>query len=331
MEIGVNYVNNLLKFKNSKDIEDRGGLKIPNLVVQGGIGSGKSCVIDVLTQRMEKILRVSGGIPSHPYIVKAAFTGTAAANIDGQTMTSAFSFNFGNQFFSLSDKKRDEKREVLQNLVAVVIDEYSMIKADMLYQLDLRLREIKESEVPMGGVALFFFGDILQLRPVMARWIMEKPEHDNFQISYTLDPLWQKADVILLVKNHRQESDKQYADLLNRVRIGKQNDKDIELLKTRVRQDGHPDLPENALRVMSTNQDVNRYNEIKLAMLEGEEQILEALILSKTQKELKPMVANTGAIKGSQLQKTLKLKIGAKVMLTTNVDTTDGLTNGTFG
>ena len=230
-------------FKNSKDIKDRGGLKIPNLVVQGGAGSGKSCVIDVLTQRMEKILRVSGGIPSHPYIVKAAFTGTAAANIDGQTMTSAFSFNFGNQFFSLSDKKRDEKREVLQNLVAVVIDEYSMIKADMLYQLDLRLREIKESEVPMGGVALFFFGDILQLRPVMARWIMEKPEHDHFQISYTLDPLWQKADVILLVKNHRQESDKQYADLLNRVRIGEQNDEDIELLKTRVRQDGHPDLP----------------------------------------------------------------------------------------
>ena len=162
----------------------------------------------------------------------------------------------------------------------------------------------------------------------MARWIMEKPEHDNFQISYTLDPLWQKADVILLVKNHRQESDKQYADLLNRVRIGKQNDKDIELLKTRVRQDGHPDLPENALRVMSTNQDVNTYNEIKLAMLKGEEQIMEALILSKTQKELKPMVANTGAIKGSQLQKTLKLKIGAKVMMTTNVDTTDGLTNG---
>ena len=96
------------------------------------------------------------------------------------------------------DQKRDQKREVLQNLVAIVIDEYSMIKADMLYQLDLRLREIKEKpDVQMGGVALFFFGDILQLRPVMARWIMEKPEHDNFQISYTLDPLWQKADVIL--------------------------------------------------------------------------------------------------------------------------------------
>ena len=100
MEIGVNYVNNLLKFKNSKDIEDRGGLKIPNLVVQGGIGSGKSCVIDVLTQRMEKILRASGGIPSHPYIVKVAFTGTAAANIEGQTMTFAFSFSFGNQFLN---------------------------------------------------------------------------------------------------------------------------------------------------------------------------------------------------------------------------------------
>ena len=100
VEIGVNYANNLLKFKNSKDIEDRGGLKIPNLVVQGGGGSGKSCVIDVLTQRMEKILRALGGIPSHPYIVKAAFTGTVAANIEGQTMTSAFSFSFGNQFLN---------------------------------------------------------------------------------------------------------------------------------------------------------------------------------------------------------------------------------------
>ena len=46
---------------------------------------------------------------------------------------------------------------------------------------------------------------------------------------------------------------------------------------------------------------------------------------------MKSFAGNTGAIKGSQLQKTLKLKIGAKVMMTTNVDTTDSLTNGTFG
>ena len=331
LEIGVNYAKNLVKAKNNKD-----GItssKVPNLVVQGGAGVGKSRVIEILTQRMEKILwgqiNPKGDNSNHPYIVKAAFTGTAAANIEGQTMTSAFSFNFGNTFFSLTDKSRDEKRTVLENLAAVVIDEYSMIKSDMLYQLNLRLQEIKQNNKLFGGVALFFFGDILQLRPVMAKYIMEMPADDTFHIAYTLENLWEAADVILLVQNHRQEGDKEYADLLNRVRIGEPTEDDIKLLKTRVRQDGDPDLPTNALRVMSNNKAVNQYNERRLAQLKGEEIILEALIINKTQKLT--AVENKGAIKGSQLQKTLKLKIGANVMLTTNIDTTDSLTNGTFG
>lgn len=59
--------------------------------------------------------------------------------------------------------------------------------------------------------------------------------------------------------------------------------------------------------------------------------VIEAVTLSKTQKQLKPKVENTGAIRGTQLQMTLRLKVGAKVMLTANVDTKDCLTNGTFG
>ena len=52
----------------------------------------------------------------------------------------------------------------------VIIDEFSMIKADMLYQLDMRLREVKEKpDLDFGGVAVFMFGDILQLRPVKAK------------------------------------------------------------------------------------------------------------------------------------------------------------------
>ena len=143
LDIGVDYAKNLVKAKNTKD--GMTSTLVPFVVIQGGAGAGKSNVIDILSQRMEKILRSSGDNPNHPYIVKAAFTGTAAANIEGQTMTSAFSFKFGNEFFSLADKVRDEKRTVLENLVAVIIDEYSMIKADMLYQLDLRLRELKET------------------------------------------------------------------------------------------------------------------------------------------------------------------------------------------
>jgi hypothetical protein len=60
---------------------------------------------------MEKIIRSPGDNPDHPYIIKAAFTGTAAANIKGQTLYSAFSISFGNEFVSLSDKARDERRD----------------------------------------------------------------------------------------------------------------------------------------------------------------------------------------------------------------------------
>ena len=234
-------------------------------MIQGGAGAGKSAVIDILAQRMDKILRKSGDNPDHPYIIKSAFTGTAAANIDGQTLTTAFSFNFGNKFYSLTDKARDQKRTQLENLEAIIIDEYSMIKSDLMYQLDLRLREIKERpDVPFGGVALFLFGDILQLRPVMERWIFEQPRNGDYHLSYMVDPLWQKAEVLMLVKNHRQGEDQDYANILNRIRIGQPTEEDIKILKTRVRQEGNPEIPDEALRVMSNNKDVNRYNKKRL-------------------------------------------------------------------
>ena len=104
-----------------------------------------------MTQCQERILRTSGDDPNQPYILKCAFTGTAASIIEGQTLHHAFSFSFGNEFFSLNDKTRDERRMSLKNLKILVIDEFSMVKADMLYQLDLRLKEVKENyDVPFG-------------------------------------------------------------------------------------------------------------------------------------------------------------------------------------
>ena len=92
VEIGVNYAKSLVKSAKSKCAP----VDAPFIVVQGGAGSGKSNVIDVLSQRIEKILRKSGDSPEQPYVVKAAFTGTAASNIQGQTLTTAFSLPFGN-------------------------------------------------------------------------------------------------------------------------------------------------------------------------------------------------------------------------------------------
>ena len=97
LNIGVNYAKTCVKVCSGLRIKT----KPPLLIVQGGAGSGKSTVIDAMTQQMERIFRTSGDNPNHPYILKVAFTGTAAAKIKGQTLHSAFSFNFGNEFLSL--------------------------------------------------------------------------------------------------------------------------------------------------------------------------------------------------------------------------------------
>ena len=118
VEIGIRYAKSVVKsLKTKNPLSD-----VPKLMVHGGAGSGKSTVINILKQWIQLILQTSGDNPDCPYVFITAPTGTAAANIKGQTLHSAFGFNFGNEHFSLSDKKRDEKRSQLHNLKAVIID-----------------------------------------------------------------------------------------------------------------------------------------------------------------------------------------------------------------
>ena len=181
-------------------------------------------------------------------------------------MHNAFCFNFGNQYLTLGDKSRDERRILLQNLQIVIVDEYSMIKADMLYQLDLRLRELKQNQdCPFGGIAVFFFGDIMQLRPVQSRYIFEEPLSEAFQLSYNLDPLWRKFTFVTLLKNHRQGEDGDYADILNRIRVGDIRQEDIDKLGERVI--GYDQIPDDALVVTCKNKEVNLFNEKRLCAI----------------------------------------------------------------
>ena len=119
----------------------------------------------------------------------------------------------------MSDKTRDMKRNALKNLKMLIIDEISMVKADMLYQLDLTLQEIKEKvDVPFGGVAIFCFRDLLQLQPVCGKFIFDIPQNSNYYLTHSLMPRWKMLKVLNLELNHRQGEDKQYADMLSRIR-----------------------------------------------------------------------------------------------------------------
>ena len=173
----------------------------------------KTFVIKTLAQWITTILLTSGDSTNFPYVLKSAFTGTAASLIEGVTLHSAFSFSFENKHYSLSDKNRDAKRTALKNLKMVIIDEISMVKADMLYQLDLKLQEITEKVgVPFGGVAIFCFGDLLQLQPVAGKFIFDIPQGSAYYLTHSLMPRWKMLKVLNLELNHRQGNDKQYAE-----------------------------------------------------------------------------------------------------------------------
>ena len=327
IEIGLSYAKDLVKFRAGKSCPP----VPPLLAIQGGAGSGKSHMIDILAQWIELTLRESGDNPNQPYVIKCAFAGTAAAKIGGQTITSAFNIGFGNKFQSLTDKTRDLKRGLLSNLSLLIIDEYSMVKSDMLYQLNLRLQELKQQpDVLFGNVAVFLVGDMLQLSPVKGRYLFQSPVNEAFEIFHSIAPLWKSFSPIVLRENHRQGEDRVFAEILNRIARGVQTKDDLEILSGKVAGKDST-LPSDALYIYSLNADVNEKNDAFLDMIDESEVTIDAIVRHSTIKNYKPLVERDGSIKGTPLQSQLKLKRGAEVMLTYNIDTCDGLTNGAFG
>ena len=210
----------------------------------GGARSGKSTVINAFAKWVHFILQKPGDDPDCPYIVISAFTGSAACNVNGQTLHSICSFNFGNEFLTLSEK-RDEKRKLFQYLEVFIIDEISLVDADMLYKIDLRLKEVKQNENPYGGVAIFCFGDLLQIKPVKGRYIFQEPKCPDFKLAHAVKSHWDQFQIVNLEENHRKGNDKTYADILNRIRIGEQTEEDIETLDKRVRTKNNPELKDS--------------------------------------------------------------------------------------
>ena len=328
LAIGVNYAKRLVTFSRASPNHKISKPSPPLVIVHGGAGSGKSKVIASLYNMMTHILQKEGDDPSCPYVVLTSFTGAASANINGQTLHSLFGFKFGSSFLSMSEKQRADKRLLFRDLKCVVIDEISMVSADLLYNLDLRLREITMRDIPFGGLSVFVFGDLFQLQPPKARYVFEQPTNKEHALAYSLRDLWKLFKVVTLEENHRQGEDKIYGDLLNRIRIGAHTEEDISLLETRIRPKSDPNL-NNALHIYGTNAKVNARNNSKLEEIEGELLDIKAKNASKTVRVFK--TNNAGCIKNTPFQDRLKLKIGAEVVLVHNVDTLDGLTNGSRG
>ena len=159
-----------------------------------------------------------------------------------------------------------------------------------------------------------------QLKPVRGRYIFQQPACEEYHAAYGdgTDSLWRSFDVINLTHNHRQGAEKDFADLLNRVRTGEQTEDDLETLKSRVRQEGDPELVD-CVRVNATVKETVQHNDEKLDKLPGKLYNIKSVNFTKTQTNFKPPVDKAGRIGDTQFQYVLSLKVGSRVMLIHNI------------
>ena len=130
-----------------------------NVFITGKAGTGKSTLLQYFRKNTLKD------------VVVLAPTGVAALNVGGQTIHSFFRFKPDITPDSVhSIRVRKQQRELYSKIEAVIIDEISMVRADLLDCIDAFLRRFgKDPEAPFGGVQMIFFGDLLQLPPVVTR------------------------------------------------------------------------------------------------------------------------------------------------------------------
>ena len=305
----------------------------PLLLVHGKAGTGKSHVIEVLSQLLEKLFRRSGDNPDNPYIIKLAFTGSAADLIAGQTINKTLGLPHGNTIRPLGDKMRDMRRTQLHNLRIIIIDEISLVSVDQLYQIHFRLsNDIKQNSLPFGNIAIVVLGDLLQIKPISGPFIFMDPANKAFQLYAEMQDIWKKFKSIELKTNHRSGEYHSYADLLNRVRIGEPTEEDIDLLNSRVVPRNSTDLPKDAVFISGENKIINDYNTRKLNDLDGDVYTRKADVFSRTKREIKsPKIGTSGLINGTNIPIITNFKIGSRIMLTYNIDVVDSLVNGSMG
>ena len=208
-----------------------------------------------------------------------------------------------------------------------------MVKVDMLYQLDLRLQEITQKEIPFGGISLFVFGDLMQLRPVLGRFIFDNPIREEYKTVHQAYPRWPMFQCTILEKNHRQGKDKDYGDLLNRMRIGMHTEEDLETLETRVRKKAEIDFKNIDLFIGGKLKPCTKLNENYIFKeMPGKLFKISSVNFDSSREDFKPKInEKDGSVGTTPFQDILCLKIGAKIMIIHNVDTLDKITNGQLG
>ena len=158
------------------------------------------------------------------------------------------------------------------------------------------------------------------------------PRVEEHQIRHELDPLWPKFSSIILEENHRQGDDKSYGDMLNRIRVEDHTDEDILALKERVFPMKSKEVQESQFYIAPLRVNVHKWNTEQLNKHKSEAFQIQAIHLDAMRKNFTPYVdEKDGVVGNTGFMDILTLKLKCPVMITTNINTSDGITNGSIG
>ena len=283
-----------------------------HLFITGRAGTGKSTLLHVFKNTTRK------------KCVVLAPTGVAALNAGGQTIHSFFGFPA--KFFMPEDIKKRKDTRLYRNMEVLIIDEISMVRADMIDHIDMFLRINRENMNPFGGVQIIFFGDLFQLPPVVAT-----PEEQNYFRTYYESPYFFSAKIFQpdpfnhtpfelegfeLNKIYRQEN-RHFIRLLDAVRLNQIDYDDLDDLNAR-----HvPNFNEKNyfITLSPRNAVVDEINRREL----GQIYTPEFSFISEVTGQFDPKQFPTEGV--------LKLKLGAQVMFIKNDTIKKEYVNGTIG
>ena len=303
--------------------------------LSGGAGVGKSFVTTALYQTALKYLnKKEGDDYSARKVLLLAPTGKAAYHIKGTTIHSGLKIapNQKLEHHTLSCSALNTLRNEIGSLKLIFIDEISMVGFKMLNCINQRLKEVKQSPKPFGGISIIAVGDLFQLKPVMDSYIFRTPGNGYLPLATNL---WQELFYMFeLTEIMRQADNKPFAELLNRLREGNHTSEDIRCLQKRQLQmePSAPDYPYQSVHLYSTNDKVNAFNSMVINKADAPKAIIIArdrFVGSAPQVMREKILANFKNNKqNKQLSNVVEIAKGLVYDLTVNIDTSDGLING---
>lgn len=232
-----------------------------SIFLTGKAGTGK-------TTFLKKVVECSRKRP-----IVVAPTGVAAINAGGVTIHSFFQLPFspyvpGAKIESRFDFSK-EKRKIIASIDLLIIDEISMVRADLLDAIDMVLRRFRDHSQPFGGVQMLMIGDLAQLTPVVT------PEDERMLKPYYDTPYFfgskalQQVDYVTIQLEHvYRQQDESFISLLNEVRNGHPSAEALARLNSRSQAiSDNSRNPEGAIRLTTHNNKAKEYNEAELQKL----------------------------------------------------------------